>query len=67
MKDGQIFHFPAVPETGKGMPGIPKAIKNIDGVKYYTEKQIKLIRRTVGNKADADLAKVINDNYYFSF
>ncbi len=31
MKNGQIIRFPSVPETGKGMQGIPKTIKNIDG------------------------------------
>ena len=32
-----------------------KSVKNIDGIKYYNKSQIKLIRRTVRDRAENDL------------
>ena len=32
-------------------------IKSIDGIKYYNEKQIKLLRRTVRDQAEIDMQK----------
>ncbi len=32
-------------------------IKNIDGIKYFTEQQIKLLRRTVRDRAELDRSK----------
>jgi integrase/recombinase XerD len=34
-----------------------KRIKNVDGVKYFNEKQIKLLRRTVRDQAELDTQK----------
>ena len=34
-----------------------KRIKNIDGIKYFNKSQIRLIRRTVRDKAEHDLTK----------
>jgi integrase/recombinase XerD len=45
MKDSQIVRFPG---------GGQKTVKNMDGIKYFNDKQIKRIRRTARRKAEAD-------------
>ncbi|MGA2937702.1 MAG: tyrosine-type recombinase/integrase [Syntrophobacteraceae bacterium] len=52
---GRVIRFPGTPEGVK-----PKAIRqitNIDGMKYYTDQQIKLLRRTVRDSATLDLER----------
>jgi len=49
-----VIDFPAMGQT-KGKR--EKRIKNIDGVKYFNEKQIKLLRRTVRDQAEIDMKK----------
>src|SRR5208337_189374 len=38
-------------------PEKKQRIKNVDGVKYFNEKQIKLLRRTVRDQAELDVQK----------
>ena len=40
-----------------------KKIRNVDGVKYFTEKQIKMLRRTVRDQAVLDKKNFIIKNY----
>ena len=47
-----------MPIRGKAKKKTQKIkIRNVDGVKYYTEKQIKLLRRTVRDQAHLDMDK----------
>jgi len=50
----QVINFPQPRKTNKNTI---KRIKNIDGVKYYTTKQIQLLRRTVREQAQLAIAK----------
>ena len=44
-----------LPVQKKGVKSQPvKRIKNVDGIKYFNEKQIKLLRRTVRDQAELD-------------
>ncbi len=45
------------PENRLQNGGSGRTVSNVDGVKYFTELEIKLIRRTVRNCADLDLQK----------
>jgi len=53
----QIIAFPASNGCKAKNCKAGRQVKNIDGIKYFTEKQIKLIRRTVRNKAEMDQQK----------
>jgi site-specific recombinase XerD len=46
-----------LPIRGKVKDKARKRIKNIDGIKYFTEKQIKLLRRTLRDQAHLDIDK----------
>ncbi len=46
----------ALPKKESG-PEKKQRIKNVDGVKYFNEKQIKLLRRTVRDQAEIDVQK----------
>jgi len=49
-----VVDFPSVTQPrGKR----EKRIKNIDGIKYFSERQIKLLRRTVRDQAELDAQK----------
>jgi integrase/recombinase XerD len=45
------------PSKAKRSSRPKKIIKNIDGFKYFTEKQVKMIRRTVRDQAELDHGK----------
>ena len=38
-------------------PKKKQRVKNVDGIKYFNEKQIKLLRRTVRDQAELDIQK----------
>jgi site-specific recombinase XerD len=50
---GRIIQFPGQQEEPCDRPS--RQIKNIDGIKYFTEQQVKLIRRTVRDQAILDM------------
>ncbi|MGA2227585.1 MAG: tyrosine-type recombinase/integrase [Syntrophobacteraceae bacterium] len=52
---GRVIEFPGTRE--RVSPKAPRQIQNIDGVKYYTDQQIKLLRRTVRDQAALDLER----------
>ena len=52
---GRIIHFPGTRD--QVTPKAIRQITNIDGVKYYTDQQIKLLRRTVRNRAALDIER----------
>jgi len=52
---GNIIKLP-FPQKGD-KPERKQRIKNVDGVKYFNEKQIKLLRRTVRDRAELDAQK----------
>ena len=52
---GRIIEFPGT--RGRVSPKAPRQIQNIDGIKYYTDQQIKLLRRTVRDQAALDLER----------
>jgi len=52
---GKIVRL-AIPKKESG-PGKKQRIKNVDGIKYFNEKQIKLLRRTVRDQAELDMQK----------
>jgi len=52
---GRIIHFPGARD--QVTPKAIRQITNIDGVKYYTDQQIKLLRRTVRNRAALDIER----------
>jgi len=55
MQGAKILRFPDKrPLSGKKRR---TKIQNIDGIKSFTESQVKLLRRTVRDKADLDLKK----------
>ncbi|MGO9022465.1 MAG: tyrosine-type recombinase/integrase [Syntrophobacteraceae bacterium] len=41
----------------KSAPEKKQRIKNVDGIKYFNEKQIKLLRRTVRDQSELDVQK----------
>lgn len=53
IENGRIIQFPRKQEKSYG-PASGRAM-NADGIKYYTEQQIKLLRRTARDKAILDL------------
>lgn len=46
---GRIIRFPGTRE--KVSPKTPRQVQNVDGVKYYSDQQIRLLRRTVRDQA----------------
>lgn len=50
---GKVVQFPGTRQTSNR--GHSHKITNIDGVKYYSDQQIKLLRRTVRDRAALDL------------
>jgi site-specific recombinase XerD len=50
---GRVIQFPGQQEKSCNRPS--RQIKNIDGIKYYNELQIKLLRRTVRDQAALDM------------
>jgi integrase/recombinase XerD len=55
MKPEKVIEFPACNPAVSGVP--TNRVRSGDGVKYYTESQIKLLRRTVKNQADLDILR----------
>jgi integrase/recombinase XerD len=54
---GNIISFPAKTEKRSRAKRDGSRVKNIDGVKYFSEKQIKMIRRAVRDQAELDEKK----------
>ena len=54
---GNVISFPAKMEKRSSAKRDGSRVKNIDGVKYFSEKQIKMIRRAVRDQADIDEKK----------
>ncbi len=52
---GRIIRFPGTRE--KVSPKAPRQIQNVDGIKYYTDQQIKLLRRTVRDRAALEIER----------
>src|SRR5208283_2713677 len=52
---GRIIQFPGTRE--KVSLKAPRQIQNIDGIKYYSDQQIKLLRRTVRDRAALDIER----------
>ncbi len=51
-KSAQIIKFESIQKTASKKKRIkPKAVRNIDGVKYFSRQQIQLLRRTVRDLA----------------
>lgn len=50
---GRIIQFPGQQEKPRNRPS--RKVENIDGIKYFTEQQVKLIRRTVRDQAILDM------------
>jgi site-specific recombinase XerD len=50
---GKVVQFPGTQQNSRPEP--TRQVKNIDGVKYYSDQQIKLLRRTVRDQAALDL------------
>ena len=50
---GRVIQFPGTRERVSSKP--PRQIQNIDGMKYYTDQQIKLLRRTVRDRSALDI------------
>ncbi len=55
IETGIIIPFPGQQEKSHNRPS--RQITNIDGIKYFTEQQIKLLRRTVRDNAVLDLER----------
>jgi integrase/recombinase XerD len=55
MKPENIIKLPVPKKEVK--PEKKQRIKNVDGIKYFNEKQIKLLRRTVRDQAELDAQK----------
>lgn len=49
----RVIQFPGTRD--KVSPKATRQVTNIDGVKYYTDQQIKLLRRTVRDQSALDL------------
>ncbi len=52
---GKVVQFPGTRQSSSR--GQSAKITNIDGVKYYTDQQIKLLRRTVRDRAALDIER----------
>ena len=39
------------------VPKRPERVRNVDGIKYFNNKQIKLLRRTVRDQAEISLSE----------
>lgn len=52
---GKVVQFPGTRE--KVSPKAPRQVTNIDGVKYYSDQQIKLLRRTLRDRATLDIER----------
>ena len=52
--EGKVIEFPTTREKANERP--LRKIKNIDGIKYFNQQQIKLLRRTIRDKAALDHA-----------
>lgn len=52
---GKVVQFPGAQQ--KLRQERARQVTNIDGIKYYTEQQIKLLRRTIRNQAALDLER----------
>lgn len=57
MKPPTVIYFPKGRRKKAKDKFGQNRIKNIDGIKYFTEQQIKLLRRSVRERADLDQAK----------
>lgn len=55
MEPENIIKFPVRKKVGKAEK--KQRIKNVDGIKYFNDKQIKLLRRTVRDEAELDAQK----------
>lgn len=53
IENGRLIQFPANRE--KVGQKAPRQIRNIDGIKYFNQQQIKLLRRTVRDQAALDM------------
>lgn len=49
----RVINFPGTQQSTRPEP--TRQVTNIDGIKYYTEQQVKLLRRTVRDRAVLDL------------
>ena len=54
---GNVISFPAKTEKRNRAKRDGSRVKNIDGVKYFNDKQIKMIRRAVRDQAEVDEKK----------
>jgi site-specific recombinase XerD len=54
---GNVISFPANDKKRSRAKRSDGKVRNIDGVKYFSEKQIKMIRRAVRDQADIDEKK----------
>ena len=52
---GRIIQFPGTRE--KVSPKAIRQVTNVDGVKYYSDQQIKLLRRSVRDRATLDIER----------
>ncbi|MGO9377506.1 MAG: tyrosine-type recombinase/integrase [Dissulfurispiraceae bacterium] len=52
--EGKVIEFPSTREKANERP--LRKIKNVDGIKYFSQQQIKLLRRTVRDQAALDQA-----------
>ncbi|MGO9378496.1 MAG: tyrosine-type recombinase/integrase [Dissulfurispiraceae bacterium] len=52
---GKVVQFPGAGQ--KVSLKAPRQIQNIDGIKYYSDQQIKLLRRTVRDQAALDIER----------
>jgi site-specific recombinase XerD len=52
---GRVIQFPGTRERVSSKP--PRQIQNIDAIKYFSQQQIKLLRRTVRDQATLDIEK----------
>ncbi len=55
IETGRVIQFPGTRESVS--PKTPCQIQNVDGIKYYSEQQIKLLRRTVRDQAALDIER----------
>jgi site-specific recombinase XerD len=53
---GKVVQFPGSQQKSRREPS-RKAVTNVDGIKYYTDQQIKLLRRTVRDQAVLDIER----------
>ncbi len=57
MKNEKVVSLYSKTQKHKTQQARRKSIKNIDGIKYFNKSQIRLIRRTVRDKAELDMAR----------